>query len=159
MESLDPGPGGDELFAREQLFQGGLLLVRRGDYHKALTVFEHALRQSPADARFQSYFGLCLAVTGKKIRVAIDLCEQAVRAEFYRADHYCNLGRVYELAGDRLRAYQAYRQGLRIEADHPEIRHALAKMGRRKPPPLPFLERQHPINRTVGMMLARLGLR
>jgi Flp pilus assembly protein TadD len=134
-------------------------LTRRDDYRKALTLFEQALRLRPSEPRFQSYVGLCLAVTGKKVRAAVELCERAARAEFFRADHFCNLGAVYEVAGDRRKAYDAYQHGLELDRNHAGIKGALRKMGRRRQPVFPFLPRTSAMNRMAGMVLCRLGLR
>jgi tetratricopeptide (TPR) repeat protein len=135
------------------------VLVDRGDFARALPLFEQAHRSWPADRRFQSYLGLCLAVMGKKVRVAVDLCERAARGNFLHPELFWNLGRVAELAGDRRRAYAAYRRGLALDQEDLELRRGIARMGVRRSPVVPFLPRKHAVNRLSGQLLGKLGLR
>ncbi|MGD8396033.1 MAG: tetratricopeptide repeat protein [Candidatus Eiseniibacteriota bacterium] len=143
----------------EHLYEQGRLLVERGFFARALPLFEEAHRRWPRDRRFQSYLGLCLAESGKKVGIAIALCERAARADFLSPELFCNLGRVAEIAGDRRRAHAAYCHGLALDAEDPELRRNMVQLGVRKPPVVPFLPRQHAVNRLSGQLLCKLGLR
>jgi tetratricopeptide (TPR) repeat protein len=131
--------------------------ARAESYLRALTLFldlygsdETPQIQAPKAATGLSYFGLTLALVQKKYKPAIDLCKRAIEVEFFNADHYGNLARVYVAAGHRKKALETVEAGLKVTPEHDELlalRHAL---GVRSRPPLPFLDRSHPVNVTLG---------
>jgi tetratricopeptide (TPR) repeat protein len=97
-----------------------------------------------------SFFGLCLALVQKKFKPAIELCNRAIELQFYNSDHHANLTRVYVAAGNRKKALETVEAGLKI---HPEDEHLLEvrkSLGVRARPAVPFLDRSHPINVTLG---------
>jgi tetratricopeptide (TPR) repeat protein len=132
-------------------------LSRRGEFLPALTMFleiygtENAPPlNNPKAAAGLSYFGLCLALVQKKYRPAIELCRRALDLEFYNGDHYVNLARVYLAAGQRKKALDIAESGLRLLSDHDDLQRVRRSLGVRARPPVPFLDRSHPINVTLG---------
>ena len=131
--------------------------TNKGEYLPALSAFieiygtEDAPPLTTAKAASGlSYFGLCLALIEKKYKAAIELCKRAVALQFYNPDHWVNLTRVYAAAGHRRKALDAVETGLKQHPDYEPlvaIRHTL---GVRARPPVPFLDRSHPINVTLG---------
>jgi hypothetical protein len=83
----------------------------------------------------------------------------AIRRDVFRAELFLNLGRVYLMARDRRSAYEAFTMGLRIDRRDPRLRRELRRMGVRRRPVLPFLDRGHAVNRWLGRFMARHGLR
>ncbi len=133
------------------------VMTRDGDYLHALTVFfevygtENAPPlNNPKAANGLSFFGLCLALVQKKHKEAIELCKRAIDLEFYNGDHYANLSRVYTSAGNRKKAIEAAEAGLKILPDHDELLVVRKELGVRSKPLVPFLDRSHPINVTLG---------
>ena len=131
--------------------------VREEDYLRAHTLFvdvygnEDSLPiRTPRDASGLSYFGLTIALMQKKFKPAIDLCRRAVELEFYNGDHYANLARVYLAAGNRKKAYETIEQGLKLVPEHEYILTVRKNMGVRSRPVVPFLDRSHPINVSLG---------
>ena len=131
--------------------------VREEDYLRAHTLFvdvygnEDSLPiRTPRDASGLSYFGLTIALMQKKFKPAIDLCRRAVELEFYNGDHYANLARVYLAAGNRKKAYETIEQGLKLVPEHDYILNVRKNMGVRSRPVVPFLDRSHPINVSLG---------
>jgi tetratricopeptide (TPR) repeat protein len=131
--------------------------VREEDYLRAHTLFvdvygnEDSLPiRTPRDASGLSYFGLTIALMQKKFKPAIDLCRRAVELEFYNGDHYANLARVYLAAGNRKKAYETIEQGLKLVPEHDYILTVRKNMGVRSRPVVPFLDRSHPINVSLG---------
>lgn len=127
------------------------------DYLRALTMFidlygteDSPPLRTPKDARGLSYFGLCLALVQKKYKPAIDLCRRAVDLEFYNGAHYANLTRVYAAAGNRKKAIETAEAGLKLVPEHEGILKARAELGHRARPAVPFLDRSHPINVSLG---------
>jgi tetratricopeptide (TPR) repeat protein len=133
-------------------------LTKEEEYLRALTIFLDVFggedppspMLSSKTATGLSHFGLCLALVQKKMKPAIDLCKRAIELQFYNVDHYANLSRVYVAAGNRKKAIEAIEQGAKT---HPQDEVLLAvrrELGIRSRPPVPFLDRSHPINVTLG---------
>jgi tetratricopeptide (TPR) repeat protein len=143
----------------DEFFKAGLFLLRRDKAKEALTAFKRSLLLRENEPRYMSYTGLCLALAQGKVREGLLLCEKAVEREFYRPELFLNLGRVYLLGGNRRKAHMAFRKGLALDRENRDIRLQLERMGVRKPPVFPFLDRRHAINRFAGKVLYRLRLR
>jgi tetratricopeptide (TPR) repeat protein len=140
-----------------QTIDEAVQLSRHGEFLQALTRFlevygtENAPPlNNPRAAVGLSYFGLCLALVQKKYRPAIDLCRRALDLEFYNGDHYVNLARVYLAAGQRRKAVDIAESGLKLLPDHEDLQRVRRSLGVRERPPVPFLNRSHPINVTLG---------
>jgi len=72
--------------------------------------------------------------------------------------HFLNLGRVYLAKGDKAEALRTWREGM-AKGGSPELVQQLERLGTRNRPALPVLARKNPINRYLGILLTRLGLR
>lgn len=131
--------------------------TREEDYLRALTIFldiygtEDAPPLNAAKAASGlSYFGLALALVSRKFKTAIDLCKRAIDLEFYHGDHYANLARVYVAANNRKKALETVEQGMKVAPEDEDLLRARAELGVRSRPAVPFLDRSHPINVTLG---------
>lgn len=127
------------------------------DYLRALTLFVEVYGGEGAPtslnakaARGLSYFGLCVALVQKKYKDAIDLCKRALELEFYNADHYVNLMKVYVAAGNRKKALETIEAGLKLHPEEDALLNARRTLGVRARPPVPFLGRSNPINVSLG---------
>jgi tetratricopeptide (TPR) repeat protein len=134
-----------------------VLMTDRGEYLQALTAFleiygteESPPLNSAKMAAGLSYFGLCLALVQKKYKAAADLCKRAMDLEFYNGDHYANLARVYMLVGNRKRAVETADAGLKIAPENDLLMKVRSELGVRSRPAVPFLDRSHPINVSLG---------
>jgi tetratricopeptide (TPR) repeat protein len=135
-----------------------IALTKDEEYLRALTIFLDVYggedppspMLSSKTAAGLSYFGLCLALVQKKIKPAIDLCKRAIDLQFYNVDHYVNLTRVYIAAGHRKKALDTVSQGLKSHPEDEGLSEVRRKLGIRKRPTVPFLDRSHPINVTLG---------
>ena len=143
----------------EELYKAGLFLLKRDKVKEALSAFKRALNIKVKEPRYMSYTGLCLALAEGRVKEAVSLCEKAVSMEFYRSELFLNLGRVYIVMGNKKKAHMAFRKGMALDRDNRSLRMELERMGYRKPPVFPFLDRQHPINKVAGKVLYRLRLR
>jgi len=141
----------------EAIFIKGVDALAREEWPTALACFERAttLLDIPVHA---SFLGLCLAKERGQVRKAVALCTEAIEREPGNSLHYLNLGKIYLLQGDRPEAIRMFRKGLEHGVDE-QIVAELNKLGARRPPPLPFLHRSHPLNKYLGIILGRLGLR
>ena len=143
----------------EEYFKAGLFLLKRDRTKEALAAFKKAFASKSGDPRYMSYTGLCMALAEGRTKEGIDLCEKAVRKEFFRPELFLNLGRVYLHSGNRKKAHLAFRKGLSLDRENMGIRQELDRMGVRKPPVFPFLDRKHPINKFAGKVLHKIRLR
>ena len=133
-------------------------LTKAEEYLRALTMFLeiYGSEEPPSPmlssktATGLSHFGLCLAMMQRKFKPAIDLCKLAIDLQFYNPDHYANLSRVYVAAGNRKKAFDAIEQGLKSHAEDETLLKVRRQLGVRAKPPVPFLDRAHPINITLG---------
>lgn len=141
----------------KELFDKGLQALDSDEPVRALSLFERALSIEPLPV-VKSYFAYCIARERGQISHAISLCEEAIAVEKDKSLHYLNLGRIYLIKRDKVKAIQIFRAGLK-HGIHPEIIKELERLGTRKKPVIPFLKRKNPINKYLGLVLSRLGLR
>jgi tetratricopeptide (TPR) repeat protein len=116
-------------------------------------MFTEAYRGGKVDARSAeglSYYGLCLALVEKKYKQAIEWCKLAIEQQFYHPAHYLNLAKVYLAQSNRKKAVEALDAGLKIHPEDEELLSARKEMGVRARPPVPFLDRAHPVNQSLG---------
>ncbi len=145
--------------AAEESFRQGLRSLQLGKGLQALAYFEAAIQidrqnvqDSPGQARYLSFYGLCLALEARKPMEGIRFCREAIQLEPFHGDVYHNLCRALLAANRRREAIAALKQGQRVEPDHAGLRALRQKLGERKKPVLSFLNRAHPINVALGRM-------
>jgi Flp pilus assembly protein TadD len=134
--------------ARDQLVAGHIPGAKR--------TLEMVLAQTPDDAATLSLYGLCFAREGVHFEMALQLCGRAVALSPRDVELLVNLGRVHRLMGDRQTAHDLFFQAWRIDPTHVGPAAELARMGVRRGPVLPFLDRTHPWNRRLGRVRNRL---
>lgn len=139
------------------LIRKGLAEIDKGNTMLALIHFEDAVKLDDSPL-IRSHLAFCLAKERRQLQRAVTLCNEALQEEPGNPVHYLNLGRIYLLAGQKNRAIQTWRRGLRI-GRNPQIVAELKSLGRRKPPVLKALGREHPVNKYLGMMLQKIGMR
>lgn len=139
------------------LIQKGVAALKEGNTLVAMIHFEDAakLEDNPT---VRSYLAFCLAKERQQMTKAISLCLTAMRQEPTRALHYLNLGRIYLMAGQKTRAIQTFRKGLKLERNQ-QIIDELKNLGLRQPPVLKSLNRDHPLNKCLGILFQKMGMR
>jgi Flp pilus assembly protein TadD len=142
--------------AEKLVAKGQEALANDHDY-LALTCFEQAIRLvwTPLAC---SCLAFCMAKVKRNYREATLLARKAVDFDPENPVHYKNLGRILLLAGDNEQGIQMLRQGLQY-GEKLSIVQELEKLGIRKPPLFKGLPRSHPLNKSLGLFLAWLGLR
>jgi len=139
------------------LLEKGIAAADTGNTLVALVHFEDAVKLDDSPL-VRSYLAFCLAKERRQLQKAAALCREALQQEPANPVHYLNLGRIYLLAGQKDRAIQTFRQGLK-KGRTPLIVRELKLLGVRKSPVLQSLGREHPLNKYLGMLLNRLGMR
>jgi tetratricopeptide (TPR) repeat protein len=143
----------------EELYNKGREAFKDGKTLEALALCEKACNMEPENPKYQSFLGLCIAYERGKIKEAISLCERALQVEPQKVENYLNLGRVYLIAGLKLRAIELFRKGLKIDNKNPEIIAELQALGLRKRPVISSLSRDHFLNKYLGIILSMLRFR
>jgi tetratricopeptide (TPR) repeat protein len=149
----------------EDSFEKGYHALEKNDWRAATAFFEAALtlekRLTPKapQARYRSYYGLCLGLAKKRHDLAIKMCQAAIQLEQYNPDLHWNLGRVLFDAGRKREAYRVFVCGVKQEPSHRGLVSDIKRMGLRKKAVLPFLSRQNRLNVTLGRMRAEAKTR
>ncbi len=144
----------------EESYTQGRRALSEGRGREAMALFEAAIRiawrgrGSVPQARYLSYYGLCLALMRNENREGLRVCREAVSLEGHDPDIRFNLGRVLLQAGRRAEAHKCFVRSLALGGDHPTIRSALRSMGTRSRPALPFLPRHSSLNVFLGRLRA-----
>jgi len=141
----------------EQEFSLGRAALDREDTLAALKHLERALRLQDNPA-WHSYLGYCIAKERGQYRKGVELCQNSLAEEPGHPEHIYNLARVHLVTGDKMKALQVLREGM-TNGGSPEIVRLLVTLGQRSPLLFPSLSRTNPLNRYLGMLLKRLGLR
>lgn len=146
--------------AAEASFEQGLRALNENRCREALACFEAAVEIEKRfqvrqhQARYLSYYGLCLGMTRTRVHEAIRLCRDSVAIEQFNPDLRWNLGRVLMAGGRRREAFDTFLRGLSQQPGHTGIRRELRRMGLRRRPIVPFLSRSHPLNVMLGKLRA-----
>lgn len=144
--------------AAEESFRKGLAAFEAGRRREALALFEATIEierkqgVSSIQARYLSYYGLCLGLECNKFGDAVHFCQEACASEFFNPELHWNLGRLLLAANRKREAHTAFVTGLRWQKGHPGILRELRQMGKRRRPPIPFLTRGHPLNVFLGRL-------
>lgn len=140
--------------AREQ-FIAGKRFLREDNFDRALRAFEKAWKEERENPEYMSYYGLCKALRGGEIGLGLELCTQAIKKEFFKAEFYLNLGRVYMAAGNKKGAMKVFKKGLKYDQGNEELFKALTDLGFRTRPVIPILDRSNPMNKFLGILFRR----
>ena len=138
-------------------FEEGLRALSAGRTNEALDWFEKAVAEEKTSVAV-SYLAYCRAREKGAIKEAVALCMDALKDEPKNTEIYLNLGRIYLLSGHKRSALRAFELGLRY-GKNADIEAEFKRIGRRKSPPIPFLDRSNPINKILGKILRKLGMR
>jgi Flp pilus assembly protein TadD len=137
-------------------FKEGLKLLRDGHPEEALSHVQRALRLAPQNPFYLSYVGLLVAVVERRFADAESLCQDALSIRRNHPQLYLNLAEMYQTARRTRDAIDVLERGLASTGRDRRIRSALKRIGRRRLPVLPFLDRSNPLNRLLGKWRHRL---
>jgi len=139
------------------LLKKGISAAEKGSFETAQVYLDQAaaIRRTPVLISYQAY---CLGCGQRRLQAAAKLCNEALKAEVSNPLHYLIMGRILTCSGQKEKAIAAYRQGLKV-GPSPAIIRELKQMGMRKPVVFKSLDRDHLLNRTLGKLFSRIGLR
>jgi len=141
----------------EEHFTMGMESLKNGDTGTALEYLEKAvlLERNPL---YCSNLAICLAKEKREFKKAVSLCNEAIKKDPKNSLHFLHLGRIHLLANQKRDAIRIFNMGLRY-GENRDIIAELNRFDRRRSPLIPFLDRGHPVNKILGRLTYRLGLR
>ena len=128
----------------------GRALLAEGDPEAAMQQLRPAFEEHPAHAQLRSHYGLALGLARQRYHEALQLCQSAVKQEYFEPAHYLNVARLNLAYGFKSEALRYVRRAQMIDPASPEVASLLEQLGLRSRPVLPFLPRPHLLNRWLG---------
>ncbi len=141
----------------KESFLEGRECLAQGKTAEALNIFQE-LKGQVRHPLVSSGMGYCLAKERGLYAEAVSLCKEALRQDPKEPLHFLYLGRVHLLAGRKKDAIRIFKMGLRF-GRCPDIVAELNRLGMRRQPVLPFLARSNPINKYLGIAMAKIHIR
>jgi Flp pilus assembly protein TadD len=136
-------------------FKQGIRLLKEGYPQKALALFRLSYEGEKHNPYYLSYLGLSVARAERKWEEASELCEVAIKLKNGEIQFHLNLAEVLILSKRRERAFDTLDAALEIFGEDERLRQARGKLEKRGSPLLPFLPRDHFLNRKLGKMRHR----
>ncbi len=134
-------------------------LMDAGKGLDAIRCVENAVELAPDNPAYVSLLGLLIARERGQLKRGLELAHQAVEQGERDPDLCLNLASIYVKADRRDEAVRWIDAGLERSPGHEGLMQQRVALGIRRPPVLRFLPRAHPVNKMLGLMAARLGLR
>lgn len=110
------------------------------------------------DPLWHSRLGFCLAKQRGQLARGFELCRAAIEHDPDNPLHYFYLGKVFLIAGNKHDALQTFRHGITLGGS-PELERIIEVIGTRKSPVISSLSRDNLLNKYLGIILGRFGLR
>ncbi len=139
----------------EDFFEQALKLIKAGKSREAFELLKKLVENAPSsiyeiEARYLSYYGYLTGMVAHNYQRGIELCNEAIKREFFHPDFYLNLGRLHLAINNKGMAVKTFYKGLRIDRTNKGLIEEIKKLGVRKKPIFSFLGREHPVNKLVG---------
>jgi tetratricopeptide (TPR) repeat protein len=136
-------------------FKEGVKLLKNEYPQKALVRLRRAFECDKHNPYYISFLGLSIARAQRKWDQASELCEIAVQLKPKEIQFHLNLGEVYASAGLREKALDKLDDALELFGDDARLKQARSKVQNRRNPLVPFLGREHFLNRELGKLRHR----
>lgn len=144
-----------ETFESRELFRRAEMQINRGRYREASAILTKALKMAPDNPIYVSHLGYCVFMLGN----ACDgekMCRKAMKMAPTVPIILVNLGKVLVERGLRQEARVLFAQAYQIDNTSSPAALELSRLGVRKPPVLPFLDRRNILNKYLGLLRHRL---
>lgn len=139
-----------------QVCERGLEACRNGNYEEGMVDLLWLIQGKQAKnlpSVAYSYLGYGVAKYKRNVAQGVRLCKHAIKLEWFQPDNYLNLARTCMLSDQYKReAFEAVRDGLKVDSDHPELNALHTQLGMRRQPVLSFLPRGSFLNRILGSL-------
>ena len=142
-----------------QSYQTAKDALKAEDYKTAERAFKVVIESIDEDSEdytnVLSYFGLTQVLNSNKNGLL--LCRDAVSNEMFDGYVFLNLACAELESGNRKRAIEAIRHGIKIDANHHQLNSACRKLDCRKRRCISFLPRSNQLNRLFGRLMRKPG--
>lgn len=138
-------------------FREGVQLLKNEYADKALPKLQRAFESDKDNPYYTSFLGVCLARAEKKWDEASVLCEKAIQLKRTEIQFHLNLIEVYALAGRRDQALLTLDYATKSLGKDARLRRLRGKLVKRRAPMIPFLDRNHFLNRALGKLRHRFS--
>ncbi len=155
----------EEQRRRTDFFYIAQSFMNSGNKSIAFDTIKKGLEVYPRDPFLMSYYGYLVADVKQNVDEGIHICKEAISElnrsvpfgrEYFYPLLYLYLGKTC-LKISRSAAIESFQSGLQNDPENRELRRELDKLGIRRRPFVPFLDRENPINKYFGMALSRVG--
>lgn len=119
-----PAEANDAVLAKEE-FAKGVASFKEKDFEAATTQFTEATRLDPSVAAYFSHLALALIQRPRREAEAEEAMLAAIAVEPENADHRANLGLLYQKAGMKDKAKEAFAEALRLDPENQKALKAL----------------------------------
>jgi predicted Zn-dependent protease len=136
-------------------FKEAVQLLKGGYSQKAVVQLRHCVEIDSANPYYLSFLGLATARAEKKWAEATKLCESALRLKKKELQLHLNLAEVYLASGQRESAITTLDEARQSFGPNARILKARSRIEKRRAPILPFLDRQNPLNKSLGKLRHR----
>lgn len=126
----------------------GVQLIRAGEAGKAIEFLEAAVQNNGEDALAHAKLAEALALAGRSVTRATRHVERAIELDPWQVEHRLTLASIYERAGIRSRALEAYREVLKWDAANEVARAKIADLER-------TARSEKPLGKLVSLLLRR----
>ncbi|MDX1763624.1 MAG: hypothetical protein R3231_04825 [bacterium] len=129
--------------------------LRAGKTKEAVVLLKPEASRSDGDLRVRSLYGVALAQSDISIYGfyrGLRLCSEALKKGGEDPYLLVNLGKVNLYHGLREKAIQYMDRALTLAPDDPMVRAAREELGFRQRPKIPFMKREHRLNRFLGYL-------
>jgi tetratricopeptide (TPR) repeat protein len=137
-------------------FREAVELLKNEYPAKALVKLRRAFETDKRNPYYMSFLGLCLARAEREWDQASQLCEAAVQLKRKEIKFHLNLIEVYALAGHRDQALDSVDAALKLFRNDSRLKKLYGKLTKRRASLLPFLNRNHFLNRELGKLRHRI---
>lgn len=127
-------------------------LLAQGDAEAAMQRLRPVFDSDRAHAQVRSWYGLSLGLSRRRYHEALDLCQSAVKQEFFNPELYLNVAQLNLAFGFRAESLRYLRRARMIDPGNEAIHELLEELGPRRQPVLSFLPRRHVLNRWLGSL-------
>lgn len=131
-------------------FKQGVQLLKGGYPQKALLELRRCVEIDSKNPYYLSFLGLAIARSEKKWAEAISLCETALQLKRKEIQLHLNLAEVYMASGRRDSAIATLDQARESFGRNARLMKARSRAEKRQSPIIPFLNRQHMLNKALG---------
>ena len=154
-ETYLPADLKNETFESQELFRRAEVNIQRRNFDKAKELLGEALKISPDNPFYLSYYGLCAGMIGDLTEGA-ELCRKAEKLLPVSPIILVNHGRILLEQGLRKEARKQFSRAYELDNTNSAAALELSGMGVRRQPVIPFLPRNNLFNKVFGKFRHRL---